>query len=126
MTIWTTIEPCIGIICACLPTLRPLLSATWFEVKHYGSKVRNATVRSNHDQAIQLESGKGRPQDPQAGFHTKWLDNELDAPSSETVAGGTAFTKVVGCSDPERDDIPLKEINVQQEVHVDRNPRWTT
>lgn len=60
--IWSSVEPCIGIVCACLPTLQPLLRYTIQRI--FGSRVgrylgssenklsshtRNAPVRKPRD-----------------------------------------------------------------------------
>ncbi|KAI9923726.1 hypothetical protein ASPWEDRAFT_120507 [Aspergillus wentii DTO 134E9] len=55
--VWSSIEPCIGIVCACLPTLQPLL-------RHALTYIVNST-RSKRSNAAGESSGK-RPSGPSA------------------------------------------------------------
>jgi hypothetical protein len=61
--IWSSVEPCIGIICACLPTLRPLIRRifpNWLESERQGQ----STGLSYKSGTSYRSSGKAfRPQD---------------------------------------------------------------
>ncbi|KOS38776.1 hypothetical protein ACN38_g10398 [Penicillium nordicum] len=45
---WTFVEPCVGIICACLPTMRPLLRALCCSFSWSTGDSKDAPVGSNH------------------------------------------------------------------------------
>ncbi|MCJ1368347.1 hypothetical protein MMC16_007489 [Acarospora aff. strigata] len=125
VAIWTNIEPAVGIICACLPTLRPMFRETWLGVKIFNSKMRSTKDRIFPEQAIKLDSGRGRAAKSNQTYHTQWLNNDLDIPSTSGVSRRTAVTTLAGAApDPERDESLLTEINVQHDVHIDRAPRW--
>ncbi|KAJ5942015.1 hypothetical protein N7516_002183 [Penicillium verrucosum] len=45
---WTFVEPCVGIICACLPTMRPLLRALCCSFSWSTGDSKDAPVGNNH------------------------------------------------------------------------------
>jgi hypothetical protein len=54
--IWSSVEPCTGIVCACLPTLQPLLKST---LKHnLGSSRMAGKFGASSSQEVELQ---GRP-----------------------------------------------------------------
>lgn len=123
VAIWTSIEPSVGLVCCCLPTLRPLLREIWQKGEHFRTIVRSITVPTRQNSGIQLESGDRRTQKVNSSHHAKWTDNSLDlSSSSHNLSRGTAVTTSVGGPDPEFDDMLLMGVNVQRDVHVEHGP----
>ncbi len=66
MAIWSAAEPCLGIVAACLPTLRPLFKNFFATptgskehgVAKYGSSGSESTGKSN---ILNMRSGDSRP-----------------------------------------------------------------
>ncbi|GFF24102.1 conserved hypothetical protein [Aspergillus udagawae] len=73
--IWSSVEPCIGIVCACLPTLRPLLKST---LKHsLGSSRIAGKFGASSSQEVELER-KPRIQRVSGGQGKRRLLRSLD------------------------------------------------
>ena len=123
---WTSIEPSVGVVSACLPTLRPLLRETWLRLEPFRLMSRSATGQHRQSQAIRLGSYHRSGREPKSGYHTKWLHHDLDLATNEGVSRSTAVTTMVGGgSDHERDDRLLININVQHDVQIEHAPRFT-
>ena len=122
VAIWTSIEPSVGLISCCLPTLLPLLQALRQKTGHIWMIVRSFAVPTQHDHGIQLESGDTRAQKVHPSGHVRWIDNRLDLSSNQNQSRNTAIATSVGGSDPERDDILLMGVNVQHDVRVEHSP----
>jgi len=123
VTIWTSIEPSVGVLCACLPTLRPLLNKTWLEVKNLRSIVSSFANQTRQDTVIQLESGNKRTEEPNLSRRTGWIDDSFDLLPSQGISRETAITGSAGGPDPERNDMLLTNINVQHDLQIERAPR---
>ena len=84
-SVWTTIEQTMGIICACLPTIRPLFSRLLSHIKNKSSKGTDNSSDARSD-AIQLSTYNPRPtlrpstDSMTAGFAR--LDEEEGLPAS--------------------------------------------
>lgn len=109
--IWTTIEPSIGVVCACLPTLRPLAQ--------YAS-LQFAGKHKNSEHGIQLDSyeteAKGsKPSNP----HT-WIDDDLNLQPRNQVSHKVAISSAKHEPDAERDERLLPGIVVSRDVDVER------
>ena len=117
--IWTSIEPSVGVICSCLPTMRPLLQGIWCKGQSLLTKAHYVTSRQ---EKIQLgPDGQKRPK-ISASYHTKWVDKGLDFYSSNNIPGQPAVTTSVRGPDSDREDIHLMGINVQRDVDVEHGP----
>ena len=55
---WTFVEPCVGIICACLPTMRPLLRSLCCSFSWSTGDSKDAHVGKNHGMQRMSRSGK--------------------------------------------------------------------
>lgn len=104
VVIWTYLEPSVGLVCACLPTLRPLLREALQKGEALVAIVRSATDRSRLDDGIQLESRYTGTHGKGSTYHTRWVDEELSFGAGANVAGATAVTSSAAGLDPERDD----------------------
>ena len=108
MAIWTSIEPSVGVLCSCLPTLRPVLREVWFKGGQLWTIVRSTTSPTRKGDTIYLEFGDRRTQKLSLSHHARWINNNL--------------SKSVGGPDSERDDILLKRTNVQNDVRIEHAP----
>ena len=122
VAIWTSIEPSVGLISCCLPTLRPLLHALRQKAEHIWILVRSIAVPTQHDHGIQLESGDTRAQKVNSSGHARLIDNSLDLSSNQNLSRGIAVATSFGGPCPERDDILLMGVNVQHDVRVEHSP----
>ena len=122
VAIWTSIEPSVGLVSCCLPTLRPLLHALRLRAEHIWIIVRSIAVPTQHDHGIQLESGDTRAQKVKLSGHARWIDNSLDFSSNQDSSRGTAAGRSVGGRDPERDDMLLMGVHVRHDVRVEHSP----
>ncbi|KXG50591.1 uncharacterized protein PGRI_043580 [Penicillium griseofulvum] len=55
---WTFVEPCVGIICACLPTMRPLLRSLFSSFSWSTENSKDAPVGRNYGMQRMTRSGK--------------------------------------------------------------------
>ncbi|CAD6575386.1 MAG: hypothetical protein ASARMPREDX12_007248 [Alectoria sarmentosa] len=110
--IWSILEPNIAVICACIPSLRPLVNVV-------GQGFANAPSISGTSSRRMWESGKGRPNDG--------TFSQLDEPDDlrplghdVSVRGG----KVDGSQpDVEAMELPEQGIKVQTEVILSTSDR---
>ncbi|GFF90414.1 hypothetical protein IFM60648_09056 [Aspergillus lentulus] len=73
--IWSSVEPCIGIVCACLPTLQPLLKSTLKRI--LGSSRVAGKFGASSSQEVELQ-GKARIQRVSGGHDKRRLLRSLD------------------------------------------------
>ena len=73
--IWSSVEPCIGIVCACLPTLQPLLKSTLKRI--LGSSRVAGNFGASSSQEVELQ-GKARIQRVSGGHDKRRLLRSLD------------------------------------------------
>lgn len=123
-SIWSSAEPSIAIISACLPTVRPLLRAATPLLYSFSSIFRSQGSFRRRKYRIQLESiGGGEYR--AAGFSERadWASkSHINQPASAVTRNTITAFGTAG-HDPERDDMLLSEINVQHEVSVIRSGR---
>ncbi len=97
-------------MCACLPTLRPLLRETWLKGKFLLTTVRYAIDRSRRDDGIQLESGCQNSPVRKSTYPPVWIDDfhgiGLNAGPAEVMSSAEFY--------PERDDTLLAGIHLRQ------------
>lgn len=118
--IWTSIEPSVGVVCSCLPTMRPLLQRIWCKGQVLLTEAHSVITRQ--DRRIQLGShGQKRPK-TSASHHAKWIDQGLDFHSSNDIPGQRVVTTSVRGPSFSRGDIHLMGINVQRDVDVEHGP----
>ena len=109
--VWTAVEPSIGVVCACLPTLRPLVQCI---------SLRFANSQKGSRDKIQLDSfgtkAKGiKPSNP----HT-WIDDNLNLQPKNQISHGIAVSSAKHEPDAERDERLLPGILVSHDVDVER------
>lgn len=124
VSIWTTVEPSVAIISACLPTLRPLFRAASPLLYNFSSRFRSQGSRQHRDYGIHLNSIGGGPTN---GAHfsesAEWANKAyINQPPSAVTRNTITAAGNMG-HDPERDDMLLSDINVQHEVSVTRSGR---
>ncbi|RHZ54472.1 hypothetical protein CDV55_100744 [Aspergillus turcosus] len=141
--IWSSVEPCIGIVCACLPTLQPLLrstlrrvfgssriarkfgASTFQEVElQHKSRIRRVSGghRGKHRLFRSLDSGQDRNKDQRLTLRPE-EDEAILTTNSEPVEG----VKIAGGegSDSEKNEKNFMSIRVHrdfqwQEEHAGR------
>ena len=128
VSVWTCIEPSVGVVCSCLPTLRPLLKEMRLKGAHILATIRSTTTSTRQGDSFQLEAGIENTGKASSAHHTKWVDNVNFAPNNKISNESTVTTsKDTPASD--RVDIMLPGINVQRDVRVERayrNPSSTS
>lgn len=107
---WSTIELGTAILCACLPTYRPLLHESWFgdwlaSAKHSVQKLgdRSTTV---------LRSSQNGDGDLRSGY-----DRFIDDPNSDKILLNVVAGEVRTESNGAR-PIPLNSISVERRIEV--------
>lgn len=102
--IWTSLEVSLGVISACLPTMRPLL--------RWALQKLNLSISATNASAV---SESYRAYGPKRGFETLASSSHRYVPSLETG---------VSCEtgDSDRNDIPLGRIWVKNDVQVGSQP----
>ena len=104
--IWTTVEPAIGVVCACLPTLRPLL--------------RSVDKQRSGQHGIQLGSSESDTKGSKVSAQRTWIDDDLNLQPINQVTHTTAISSAKKQSDAERDERLLPGIIVSRNVDVER------
>ncbi|SLM35320.1 hypothetical protein LPUS_04536 [Lasallia pustulata] len=118
-TIWTSVEPSVGVVSACLPTMRPLLQYILSSRDRLESLAENAQDQARRH-GIQLDSN------PQKAHRAKALDKDngindgTNFQPNNNLPRKTAVTSGKLKPDPERDEMLLVGIHVQQDVQIDR------
>lgn len=120
VVIWTTIEPCVGVVCACLPTLRPLLRKV---SEHIGNKFFSDRSRTRLGHGIQLKPNYQEAQQKPFGRPSRWIDENLHFQPNKNVSRETAATSVMGGINCERDDTLPGGINVRHDVLIERTSK---
>ncbi|KAI4201783.1 MAG: hypothetical protein LQ346_002094 [Caloplaca aetnensis] len=132
--IWTAAEPCMGVVSACLPSLRPLVTlrlkgtapgiqnrSTTDRSGSYGS---SKTVWRNSTKTLWRNSTKSRENSEGGGRHFQRLDDPLTKHSrwhrDVTVRGGKDIERGSSGEDISlRDmDVPSGQIRVKEEVVI--------
>ena len=106
---WSTVELGTAIICACLPTYRPLLHGSWF-----GDWLAHAThsVRGSSSNTVVQNSSHDGYGDLRSGYNRFADDTNSDKILLNEVVGGTQF-------DSGRVHfIPLNAIAVERRIEV--------
>lgn len=78
VNVWSTVEPCIGIICACLPALQPLIRLIAKRIpskQHFGAGRRTATIQRPRPFSRHTKSRK-------SSIHEVWHGQQQDCDSS--------------------------------------------
>lgn len=118
VAVWTCIEPCVGVVCSCLPTLRPLLKEMQLKGEQFQAFVNSITTSTRPDDSFQLESGIKSTGKASSTPHPKWIDN-LDFHSNNNISNKSAITASNDAPASDRDDVMLVGINVQRDVLVE-------
>lgn len=106
MVIWTSIEPSVGVISACLPTLRPLVTYLFGRRASPSSKDANSSGLKHHD------------------IMKKWYANTPHWDSNkESHTVSTAYpviraAQIQTTSNPECDGKLLGQISVRKDIHM--------
>ena len=121
-SIWTTIEQSIGIICACLPTTRPLFGRLLHNIKH-STGHDTGSHKVAHSSEIPLPHYASRPATDGSFDTTRDGFARLQDESSVGLSSVTAHA-----SSAARDNLPIvaerivKQQTLQQQV--EDNPRF--
>ena len=109
MAIWSAAEPCLGIVAACLPTLRPLFKG-FFSLPmsnkersaiKYGSEESGSTGKSN---ILNFRSGDNRP--------FKNLGDSVDDTTGVAYSASATATGEYMVDSARTDNIPMNTIAV--------------
>lgn len=119
VAVWTCIEPSVGVVCSCLPTLRPLLQEMQIKGGHFRAFVRSTMTSTRQDDSFQLESGIRNTGKASSTHHTKWIDNP-DFQTNKNISNESAVTTLKDAPASDRDDVMLMGVNVQRDVLVER------
>lgn len=132
LIIWVEVEPCMALISACLPTLRPILT---FLLRHVGLTSRNAAVAGDRPgKPLLVTFGRGGGRQKRNGYATtRSIENDQDLLEHmsgwpEVHHGNRTATVVVGQDDVElnrcyasqpqsiavRTDVAWNEYRIQQ------------
>lgn len=122
VTLWTCIEPSVGVVCSCLPTLRPLLKELRLKAEHVLATVRCITTSTRQDGSFQLEPGIKNTGKANPGLHTRW-PNDIDLTPNNTTSNESTATTSNATPTSDRNDIMFAGINVQRDVRVERKSR---
>lgn len=118
MAIWSTAEPCLGIVSTCLPTYKPLIKKIFGHTKDVGSSGAsssiggNSTFRNKFNKSggrIALTSGIEKEDDLQL------VSSQKELISLETYATASQDNP------PKGQDIPMHNIHVQTMI----NSSWS-
>ena len=120
MSIWTAVEPAAAVVCACLPTLRPLLRLICPLLHFLGFSSRCRGSRKRHAYGIQLGSGGAAAQSGILSETSDWTHDSTIRQPTNAVVISSENTNRKTTQDLERDDMVLSGINVQHEVSVVR------
>lgn len=124
VSIWTTVEPSVAVISACLPTLRPLFRAARPLLYNFNSRFRSQGSLQRRDYDIQLNSiGGGTTNGVDFSERAEWANRAYINQPPSAVTRSTITASGNMDHDPERDDKLLSDINVQHEVSVIRSGR---
>lgn len=122
VSVWTWIEPSVGVICSCLTTLGSLLKKIWLKGVHLLAAFRSVTTSARQDGGFGLESGIKSTGRAGSAHHTRWVDNVDFTPNHDLSNESTVATsKALPTSG--RDDITLVGILVQRDVRVEQVSR---
>ena len=120
VSIWTAVEPAVAVVCACLPTLRPLLRIICPLLHNLGFSSRCQGSRKRHAYGIQLGSGGAAAQSGIVSETSDWMNDMTIRQPANAVIISAENPDGKTTQDPERDDMVLSGINVQHEVSVVR------
>lgn len=109
--IWTTLEPSIGVVSACLPTLRPL---TQFVSLQFTRKPKDS------QRGIQLDSFGTKAKGSKLSNQHTWIDDDLNFQPKNQASNKIAISSTKHEPDAERDERLLPGILVSQDVDVER------
>lgn len=104
--IWSSIEPCVGVTSACLPTLRPLA----LRLVAPGSRTSRYRAPDCERKRFTLRArGYAHMGSTWPGFKTHNIPAE--GPT-------TSISALQGNSHPDNEDVMLDQIKVQKDVHL--------
>ena len=123
---WTSIEPSVGVICACLPALRPMLR--FFSKKADSSIPLTSSSRDplRRTKTTQIESGRSQTFTTQTTASSEADDNNrlpLQYPPELEVGFKTKIGRGTVSSDTEMNEKLLDGINVRKDILVKGEPR---
>ena len=112
---WSTVELGTAVICACVPTYRPLLHGSWFgdwlaSARHSVRGTGSTTVVQNS-----LHNGYG---DVRLGYNRFTDDTNSDKVFLNEVIGGTRGTRGMRAESNEIPMFPLNSITVERRIEV--------
>lgn len=92
---WTEVEPCVGIICACLPTLRPLfkecITSLSSKYSEYTNSRPSRQPRSKKSRSIHVASSYGVVTDDENDKrYSHYMDQGAPAPASSRARTNTS------------------------------------
>ena len=129
--IWINVECCVGILCACIPTLRPLVRTRWPEAfRSRFSRSRSSRSGTNRG-SLRLTDEKNS----RISTKTKTLVSTAEGPNTKEVSGGKhkSWFGTQNTKDDERtrkgsmeeEMVPMGNIAVRHDVewiNADSNP----
>ena len=117
-TIWTSVEPSVGIVSACLPTLRPLLKL--FLPGQGFSTHKTISIWHSARQRFGFKSSGQRSQSIKLSNQGNWKSNGLKFHDESGISRTTEITSTKLEPDPERDEMLLVGISVVHDVDIER------
>lgn len=119
LSIWTSAEPSIAIISACLPTLRPLFRAASPLLYNVSSLFRSQVSSQRHEYDIELKYvGGGETRGPDFSERAEWANKSYINQPTSAVTRNTITASGNPDPDPERDEVLLSDVNVQQRAII--------
>lgn len=119
MAIWSTAEPCLGIVSTCLPTLKPLAVKIFGQKGGIGSSGTSRSVGGS-DETFGSKFKKNRVRVSLASGTENEDDLRLIAHQKELMSLKT-YATASGDSTPNAQDIPMNNIHVQTKI----NSSWS-
>ncbi|KAL6713697.1 hypothetical protein ACLMJK_009162 [Lecanora helva] len=121
--IWSALEPSMAVVCACIPSLRPLFSVITRSFSHPPSfrSTLNSTLNSTSGKLSSQGWFGSRAQQTNSNFsHMDDADDLRPLGHDVEVRGGRSET---GLSDEEAMELPQKAIKVKTEVTLATSER---
>lgn len=106
--VWSCVEPCIGIVCACLPTLRPLLRRIFPRFILWGSSSKRLQTPNNNTSSAFKSSQTGRVffRLPDGSNRNAWSAPEDEVGLTNNVEGAKF----------DDSKIPMNSISVRRDI----------
>lgn len=122
MVIWTFIEPAVGVISSCLPTLRPLILQIGIQGRKFRTAYSTYKTHTKLDGEIQLEPGHSKWPVEDSTDHIRWRDHGFELQPSNGVSTQTTVGSSLAGPNTDNDDMALMGINVQRDVRIEHAP----